>query len=160
MSITLCMVLRNEAAILPACLGSIVQHVDEILIADTGSTDSTKELVHSICHATIFDFELDPKICFSVAPARNFLYEKVSTDWIFYLDADEILEMTNGALIRDVVRSANGNTGGFFGRWITMFPDRPTINDYKLFLFRKDLRTRADTVAGRVGDWPRCRSRK
>ena len=43
-TISLCMIVRNEEQVLRCCLYSICSLVDEILIADTGSTDLTKEI--------------------------------------------------------------------------------------------------------------------
>jgi glycosyltransferase involved in cell wall biosynthesis len=139
MSITLCMVVRDEANALPNCLTSILPHVDEVLIADTGSEDGTAEQAKSICGAEVFHLQLDPADCYSVTSARNFLYERVRTDWVFYLDADEQLESASGAIIRAATTDASTNIGGFFGQWLTFLPGRP-IEDYKLFLFRRGLR--------------------
>jgi glycosyltransferase involved in cell wall biosynthesis len=135
------MVVRDEANALPSCLTSILPHVDEVLIADTGSEDGTAEVAKSICGAEVFDLHLDPADCYSVTSARNFLYERVRTDWVFYLDGDEQLESASGAIIRAATREAPAKIGGFFGRWLTFLPDH-SIEDYKLFMFRRGLRKR------------------
>ena len=38
-TISLCMIVKNEAAILSRCLDSVCDLMDEIIIVDTGSTD-------------------------------------------------------------------------------------------------------------------------
>lgn len=43
-TISLCMIVKNEEAVLARCLDSIHDIVDEINIIDTGSTDSTVEI--------------------------------------------------------------------------------------------------------------------
>ena len=43
-SISLCMIVKNEEAVLARCLDSVADLVDEIIIVDTGSTDRTKEI--------------------------------------------------------------------------------------------------------------------
>jgi len=43
-TISLCMIVKNEKLTLDRCLTSIKDAVDEIIIVDTGSTDSTKIL--------------------------------------------------------------------------------------------------------------------
>ncbi len=42
--VSLCLIVRNEEANLPACLGSAADLVDEIVVVDTGSTDATKAI--------------------------------------------------------------------------------------------------------------------
>ena len=44
MTISLCMIVKDEAAILARCLDSVADLMDEIIIVDTGSTDNTKEV--------------------------------------------------------------------------------------------------------------------
>ena len=45
-SITLCMIVKNEQSILERCLISYAGTYDELIIVDTGSTDSTKDIAH------------------------------------------------------------------------------------------------------------------
>ena len=44
-TVSLCMIVRNEEDVLARCLDSVKDLVDEIIIVDTGSTDTTKEIV-------------------------------------------------------------------------------------------------------------------
>ena len=44
-TISLCMIVRDEAAVLERCLQSVAHLVDEIIIVDTGSVDET---LHSL----------------------------------------------------------------------------------------------------------------
>ena len=43
-TISLCMIVKNEEKILKRCLDSVADLVDEIIIADTGSTDATRAI--------------------------------------------------------------------------------------------------------------------
>ena len=43
-TISLCMIVRNEEAVLARCLDSVSKAVDEIILVDTGSEDRTKEI--------------------------------------------------------------------------------------------------------------------
>ena len=47
-TISLCMIVKNEEAVLARCLDSVKEVVDEIVIVDTGSTDKTKEIARTI----------------------------------------------------------------------------------------------------------------
>lgn len=85
-TISLCMIVKNEEPVIERCLASISDIVDEIIVVDTGSTDRTKEIVHSFT-TSIFDFEwID-----DFSAARNFAFSKASQDYILWLDADDVL---------------------------------------------------------------------
>ena len=44
-TISLCMIVKDEEKVIERCLNTVVDIVDEIIIVDTGSQDSTKEKV-------------------------------------------------------------------------------------------------------------------
>lgn len=85
-TVSLCMIVKNEAAHLPRCLRSVHGLADEILIADTGSTDGTKEIAAAF-GARLFDFPW----CDDFAAARNFIFSKAAMDYCLWLDADDVL---------------------------------------------------------------------
>ena len=85
-TISLCMIVKNEEDTLARCLESVKRIVDEIIIVDTGSTDKTKEIA-GIYTDKIFDFEwID-----DFSAARNFSFEKASMAYILWLDADDVI---------------------------------------------------------------------
>lgn len=84
--ISLCMIVRNEEDVLERCLNSIRNDVDEIIIADTGSTDRTKEIAAQFT-SHIFDYPWDDDF----AAARNFAFSKATKDYQMWLDADDIV---------------------------------------------------------------------
>lgn len=84
MKISLVMIVKNEEQNLANCLNSVKYIVDEIIIVDTGSTDSTKEIALSF-GANVFDFKWSNNF----AAARNFGLKKSTGDWNLILDADE-----------------------------------------------------------------------
>lgn len=43
-SISLCMIVKDEEDSLPNCLASVRELVDEMIIIDTGSEDNTKQI--------------------------------------------------------------------------------------------------------------------
>ena len=55
-SISLCMILKNEEDVIARCLDCVKDIVDEIIIVDTGSTDKTKEIVKNYTNK-IYDFK-------------------------------------------------------------------------------------------------------
>lgn len=89
-SISLCMIVKNEEKILSRCLDSLSGLMDEIIIVDTGSTDHTKEIARRYTDK-VFDFSW----CDDFAAARNFSFSKATKDYIYAPDADEILDEPN-----------------------------------------------------------------
>lgn len=85
-SISLCMIVKNEEDVLERCLKSVEDIVDEIIIVDTGSTDKTKDIARKFTQ-NVFDFEWKDDF----AAARNFSFSKASKDYIFWMDADDVL---------------------------------------------------------------------
>jgi tetratricopeptide (TPR) repeat protein len=81
------MIVKNEEANLPECLGPVRGLFDEVIVVDTGSIDRTKELAASL-GAKVFDF---PWID-DFAAARNASLAHATGDWIFWLDADDRID--------------------------------------------------------------------
>ncbi len=89
-TISLCMIVKNEERVLARCLDSVADLVDEIIIVDTGSTDSTKEIASRYTD-NIYDFTwID-----DFSAARNFAFSKASMEYIYSADADEVLSEEN-----------------------------------------------------------------
>ena len=89
-SLSLCMIVKNEEAVLERILKPVSQVMDAILIADTGSSDRTKEIAEQYT-SQVFDFPW----CDDFSAPRNFLLEKVRTDYWMWLDADDVLDEEN-----------------------------------------------------------------
>lgn len=89
-SVSLCMIVKNEEQVLSRCLNSIADLMDEIIIVDTGSTDRTKEIATRYTDR-IYDFPWNG----SFSDARNFSFSKATKDYIYCADADEVLDEEN-----------------------------------------------------------------
>lgn len=85
-TISLCMIVKNEEDTIGRCLDSVKDIVDEINIIDTGSTDNSKEIVSEYTK-NIYDFEWVDDF----AKARNFAFQKATKEYILWLDADDVL---------------------------------------------------------------------
>lgn len=92
-SLSLCMIVRNEAASLPRCVESLGSVYDDLCIVDTGSTDSTVDIARSLGARVVIDTtcnDADGVIAdFSVA--RNAALALVETEWFLQIDADEVI---------------------------------------------------------------------
>lgn len=84
--LSLCMIVKNEEDTLGNCLKSIGELADEIIIVDTGSTDATKEIAAKFTDK-IYDF----KWIDDFSAARNYAFSLASKEYVFWLDADDIL---------------------------------------------------------------------
>ena len=89
-TVSLCMIVKNEERILRRCLDSIVDLVDEVVIVDTGSEDATKQIAEEY-GAAIYDF----KWIDDFSAARNYAFSKATKEYIYSADADEVLDEEN-----------------------------------------------------------------
>ncbi len=85
-TISLCMIVKNESATIGRCLDSVRDLVDEIVIVDTGSDDDTQNIVRQYTD-NIFDFAWVEDF----AAARNFAFSHASQEYILWLDADDVV---------------------------------------------------------------------
>jgi glycosyltransferase involved in cell wall biosynthesis len=97
--LSLCMIVRDEAERIAECLQSIAPHVDEMVVVDTGSTDRTREIARE-CGARVFEMEWPD----SFAEARNRSLEQARGEWIFWMDADDVISPECGKGLRELVR--------------------------------------------------------
>ncbi|MDA3835613.1 MAG: glycosyltransferase, partial [Spirochaetales bacterium] len=84
--LSLCMIVKDEEKWLAQCLSSVASIVQEIIIVDTGSMDNTVEIVKSF-GAKVFHHAWNNDF----AEARNVSLEHATGEWVFVLDADEII---------------------------------------------------------------------
>lgn len=89
-TISLCMIVKNEEAILARCLDTVADLVEEIIIVDTGSTDRTKEIAARYTDK-IYDFLWVDDF----SKARNYAFSKATKEYIYSADADEVLNEEN-----------------------------------------------------------------
>ena len=132
--LTLSMIVKNEEKHLLRCLSSVKDVVDEVVIVDTGSTDSTIEIAESF-DAKIYNFDWINDF----SAARNFALSKCKGNWILYLDADEELckysvdELLNKindkpSAINCIVKSLTNENSGFgLMKYPRLFPNDDRI---------------------------------
>ncbi len=96
-TISLCMIVKNEEDVLARCLDSVADLVEEIIIVDTGSTDKTKEIAARYTDK-IYDFEwID-----DFSAARNYAFAKATREYIYTADADEVISEENRERFRQL----------------------------------------------------------
>ena len=98
-SITLCMIVKNEEKQLARCLASAMPVIDQLVVVDTGSTDRTVAIAGAF-GAQVLRYEWHN----DYASARNFAIEAATGDWILVLDADESLAERDYPLLKEAVQ--------------------------------------------------------
>lgn len=94
-TVSLCMIVKNEERLLARCLDSVADLMDEIIIVDTGSLDRTKEIAARYTDK-IYDFAWVNDF----SAARNFAFSKAGMEYIYSADADEVLDEENREAFR------------------------------------------------------------
>ncbi len=94
-TLSLIMIVKNEARCLADCLASVRAVVDEMVVADTGSTDNTVAVAERF-GARVFRVPWNDDF----AAARNAGMAHAAGDWLLHLDADETLDPDGARRIR------------------------------------------------------------
>ncbi|MDB5038338.1 MAG: waaE 3, partial [Bacteriovoracaceae bacterium] len=99
-TLSVCYIVKNEEMLLEASLRSIETLAEEIIVVDTGSTDSTLQI------AKKFSDRVESfKWCDDFSAARNFCASLAKSDWILFIDGDEILEENGEKEIRETIEA-------------------------------------------------------
>ncbi|MFP5406648.1 MAG: glycosyltransferase family 2 protein [Gammaproteobacteria bacterium] len=139
----------NEAHRIARCLGS-VRFADEIVVVDSGSEDGTPDIARRL-GATVIETRDWP----GFGPQKNRALDAATGDWVFSIDADEVVDDT----LRHAIVAVTRAEAGVFGYWIrrrSTFCGRVVRhgdwrNDRVLRLFRrKHARFTDDPVHERV----------
>lgn len=76
---------KNNGKSLGWALESVYQYLDEIVIVDSGSSDNTIEIAQQYNAKIYFNEFVD------FSAQRNFAISKCTGDWVFTMDADEVM---------------------------------------------------------------------
>ena len=141
MTVSLCLIARNEAFNLAACLSSVHSVVDEIIVVDTGSTDVHRREIAAQHGALVFDFPWRDDF----AAARNEAIRHATCPWILSMDADDTLDADNLARLASLVASLPDTLDGYMMQVQSLGPRGNVISSVgHVRLFRNDPRIRWD----------------
>ncbi len=128
MTLSLCMIVRNEEKTLERCLTSVNGCFDEIIIVDTGSCDNTIAIAEKFT-TQIYRFDW----CNDFSAARNLSFSKAKCDYIMWLDADDILNSENKSALINLKRNLNGDISVYMLPYATAFDEenKPTFVFYR-----------------------------
>lgn len=85
--LSVCIITKNEEKNIARCLKCLKPYGFEIIVADTGSTDRTREIALQYTEK-VYDFPW----CNDFAAAKNFAVSKASYPYVMVIDSDEFLE--------------------------------------------------------------------
>jgi glycosyltransferase involved in cell wall biosynthesis len=105
-TLSVVMIVRDEAERLPRCLASVRGGADEIVVVDTGSVDDTPAIAASF-GARVLHRAWDG----SFSSARNASLDAAGGDWVLVLDADEAV--VDIAAMKAAVAEAGTAVEGF-----------------------------------------------
>lgn len=134
-TVSLCMIVKNEEAVLARCLDSVRDLVEEILIADTGSSDRTAEIARQYTPLVFFFPWQD-----DFSAARNASFARARMDYCLWLDADDVMEEEDRARFLALKESLSPDAD------VVMLPyhgavdeqGRPTLTYYRERLLRRE----------------------
>jgi glycosyltransferase involved in cell wall biosynthesis len=98
-NICLCMIVKNETAVLPRLFRSLKDYVDYYVIVDTGSTDDTIALIRREMSAYGIDGEVHERAWVNFGVNRQQALELAvaagKAEWLLFIDADEELGVSD-----------------------------------------------------------------
>lgn len=114
-TISPCIIVKNEEGVIRRCLESVKGIVDEINIVDTGSTDRTKEIVTQFTDR-VFNFTwID-----DFSAARNFAFQQATKEYILWLDADDLLLESDQELFLNLKQTLDSRSY-FYSKRLILF---------------------------------------
>lgn len=134
-TISLCMIVKNEEKVLARCLDCVKDIVDEIVIVDTGSTDKTVEIA---CGYTPKVFPFVWQDDFSAARNASFSYAQM--DYCLWLDADDMVEEEGRQKLLELKRTLSPEVDVVMLPYYTAFDaqGRPSFCYYRERLLRRE----------------------
>ena len=146
--LSVCTLTRNEESNIERALVSVAKFADEVVVADTGSTDRTVEIAEKLGAKVL-------KVAWhdDFSSGRNAAIEASTGDWVLWINPDEEVISPSPEAIHALIKSA-GEKLDFLGATIQDVPiagrldQFSLLNDIRLFRKRPDIR-----FTGRLHPW-------
>lgn len=121
-------IVQDEEECIAKAIRSCQSFSDEIVLVDSGSQDATVQIAENLgCRVYFHEW-------MGYAVQRNFGAEKASYDWIFFIDADEVVdEQLSQSLLNwkqqpqiETTAFSALRIGDFWGKWLDTRPESHT----------------------------------
>ncbi len=135
MQITALVLTKNEESNISRCLASL-EHVDEILVVDSGSTDRTKEIAKVFSNVRLLEVKWE-----GFTQTKINAIKEAKHDWILWVDADE--ELSNQLKLELLQLKLNDPKSVFEIRRQNYFMDTKVLfsgwqNDWVVRIFNRN----------------------
>ncbi|GAD00375.1 glycosyltransferase family 2 protein [Agarivorans albus] len=126
-TVTAIIIAKNESLNLKDCIDSLTW-ADTVIVFDSGSTDNSQEIVEQL--GAEFHQNVDWQ---GFGNQRQLAQQKISTDWCFWIDADERVTPELASSIQKAIKSDNktiysvARRSWVFGRFLShsgWYPDK------------------------------------
>ena len=117
------MIVKNEAAVLARCLDCVKDIVDEIIIVDTGSSDTTTSIARTYTNK-VFNFAWINDF----SAARNFSFQQATKDYILWLDADDVITPKNQRRLNALKAELDSKTDFVMMKYHTAFDENGNVS--------------------------------
>ena len=133
MTLSVCLIVKDEQQVLERCLTCISSFADEIVIVDTGSTDDTVKIAKKFTDKVYFF-----KWCDDFSAARNCAFDRASSELVMWLDADDFITEENCVKIRNLKNSFKDYDMAVLLYAASFDGDEPTFIYNRERIFRRD----------------------
>jgi glycosyltransferase involved in cell wall biosynthesis/tetratricopeptide (TPR) repeat protein len=133
-TLAVCLIVKNEERNILRCLESVRDVADEIIVVDTGSQDNTCRVAKSY-GAKVRKYAWND----SFSEARNYSIKDIGSDWIFFLDADEVLENKSIEFLKNLKLQPKAKA--YYVKFLNMQSDTSEVvltEHYNLRLFNNN----------------------
>ncbi len=128
-TLSICLIVMNEEGCIAECIESAMPIADEIIIYDTGSTDSTKEIAGSYPKVKVIEGEWRDDFAW----ARNQSLSHATSDFIMWLDADDLLD----DVTRDTVNELKNDDFKGYSKIMMSYRTSPDSFNNRLRIFKR-----------------------
>ena len=102
-SLTLAMIVKDEASVIQRCLDSVQEACNEIILLDTGSSDATLALVQKYPQVKVHHF----KWINDFGAARRESFKHATCELLLWLDADDLIYPADLEILKGIKNRTN-----------------------------------------------------
>lgn len=141
-TLSVCIIAKNEESMIRDCLESVKDISNDIIIVDTGSTDSTKSIALQYT-SKVLNYEWNDDF----AAARNYCLDQAKNDFILSIDCDE--RLLNPESVSTKLSQIKDNIGGVMVK-VVSYNDKnngkDVFNSKMIRLFRNNPKIRYEGI--------------